>query len=156
MCSWLLSRQGGAHGRVFGRMPPLSVRRRTRSWIGSACATRPSALAAILAYGDLKRIELAIALAGAPKLLLMDEPTAGMAPRERVALMALAASSRSDEGIAVLFTEHDMDVVFAHADRIIVLDRGSIDRRRHARRRSGRSRPCAPSISARGLRSGVS
>jgi branched-chain amino acid transport system ATP-binding protein len=86
-------------------------------------AERPCA---ILAYGDLKRIELAIALAGAPKLLLMDEPTAGMAPGERLRLMALAASLAKREGIAVLFTEHDMDVVFAHADRIIVLDRGAI------------------------------
>jgi branched-chain amino acid transport system ATP-binding protein len=86
-------------------------------------AERPCA---ILAYGDLKRIELGIALAGAPKLLLMDEPTAGMAPKERVALMGLAASLAKREGIAVLFTEHDMDVVFAHADRIIVLDRGAI------------------------------
>jgi len=86
-------------------------------------AERPCA---ILAYGDLKRIELAIALAGAPKLMLMDEPTAGMAPKERVELMGLAASLAKREGIAVLFTEHDMDVVFAHADRIIVLDRGAI------------------------------
>jgi branched-chain amino acid transport system ATP-binding protein len=80
----------------------------------------------ILAYGDLKRVELAIALAGAPILLLMDEPTAGMAPGERVLLMGLAASLAKRQNIAVLFTEHDMDVVFAHADRIIVLDRGAI------------------------------
>jgi len=88
-----------------------------------AQAERPCA---ILAYGDLKRIELAIALAGKPRLLLMDEPTAGMAPGERTELMALAAVLAKREGIAVLFTEHDMDVVFAHADRIIVLDRGAV------------------------------
>jgi branched-chain amino acid transport system ATP-binding protein len=80
----------------------------------------------ILAYGDLKRVELAIALANDPKLLLMDEPTAGMAPQERVALMALTAAIARERGIAVLFTEHDMDVVFAHADRILVLDRGAL------------------------------
>ena len=79
-----------------------------------------------LAYGDLKRTELAIALANQPRLLLMDEPTAGMAPRERNALMGLAASIVRERGIAVLFTEHDMDVVFRHADRILVLDRGRI------------------------------
>ena len=80
----------------------------------------------VLAYGDLKRTELAIALANEPRLLLMDEPTAGMAPRERSALMGLAVSIVRERGIAVLFTEHDMDVVFRHADRILVLDRGRI------------------------------
>ena len=71
-------------------------------------------------------MELAVALANDPKLLLMDEPTAGMAPQERVALMALTAGIARERGIAVLFTEHDMDVVFAHADRILVLDRGRL------------------------------
>ncbi len=80
----------------------------------------------VLAYGDLKRLELAVALANAPRLLLMDEPTAGMAPRERVELMGLAESIVRSEGISVLFTEHDMDVVFAHADRVMVLDRGRL------------------------------
>ncbi len=80
----------------------------------------------VLAYGDLKRVELAVALANAPKLLLMDEPTAGMSPSERIALMALTARIAREQDIAVLFTEHDMDVVFAHADRIIVLDRGRL------------------------------
>lgn len=78
----------------------------------------------VLAYGDLKRVELAIALANNPRLLLMDEPTAGMAPNERVSLMALTAQIARESGIAVLFTEHDMDVVFTHADRLLVLDRG--------------------------------
>src|SRR4029079_277979 len=79
-----------------------------------------------LAYGDLKRVELAVALAHGPRLMLMDEPTAGMAPAERIALMELTARSARERAIAVLFTEHDMDVVFAHADRIIVLDRGRL------------------------------
>jgi branched-chain amino acid transport system ATP-binding protein len=79
-----------------------------------------------LAYGDVKRVELAIALASAPKLLLMDEPTAGMAAKERAALMALVARIARERRIGVLFTEHDMDAVFAHADRILVLVRGEI------------------------------
>jgi branched-chain amino acid transport system ATP-binding protein len=79
-----------------------------------------------LAYGDLKRLELAIALANQPKLLLMDEPTAGMAPRERVELMRLTATIARRHSIGVLFTEHDMDVVFEHADRILVLNRGTL------------------------------
>ena len=80
----------------------------------------------VLAYGDLKRLELAIALAAVPRLLLMDEPTAGMAPRERVALMQLVRRIATERGLAVLFTEHDMDVVFGVADRIAVLARGEL------------------------------
>jgi branched-chain amino acid transport system ATP-binding protein len=80
----------------------------------------------VLAYGDVKRVELAIALAHRPRLLLMDEPTAGMAPRERDELMALARRLAREQSIGVLFTEHSMDVVFAHADRILVLARGEL------------------------------
>ncbi|RYY94081.1 MAG: ABC transporter ATP-binding protein [Comamonadaceae bacterium] len=80
----------------------------------------------VLAYGDVKRVELAIAMANEPKLLLMDEPTAGMAPRERNELMALTKKLVVERGLAVLFTEHSMDVVFAHADRLIVLARGRL------------------------------
>ncbi len=82
--------------------------------------------AGVLAYGDVKRLELAMALANAPRLLLMDEPTAGMAPAERIALMALTRRLANERGLAVLFTEHDMDAVFASADRILVLDRGRL------------------------------
>jgi branched-chain amino acid transport system ATP-binding protein len=79
-----------------------------------------------LAYGDVKRVELAIALANDPQLLLMDEPTAGMAPRERNELIALVKRLVLERNISVLFTEHSMDVVFAYADRILVLARGRI------------------------------
>jgi branched-chain amino acid transport system ATP-binding protein len=89
----------------------------------TAQAERPCGL---LAYGDLKRVELAIALANAPRLLLMDEPTAGMAPRERGDLMRLAADTARRDGIGVLFTEHDVDVVFGHADRVLVMSRGRL------------------------------
>jgi branched-chain amino acid transport system ATP-binding protein len=82
--------------------------------------------AGVLAYGDLKRLELAVALANRPRLLLMDEPTAGMAPGERVALMRLTRTLASRNDMAVLFTEHDMDVVFGVADRILVLSRGMV------------------------------
>jgi branched-chain amino acid transport system ATP-binding protein len=80
----------------------------------------------VLAYGDVKRVELAMAMANSPKLLLMDEPTAGMAPKERHDLMALTKELVIDRGMAVLFTEHSMDVVFAYADRMIVLARGRL------------------------------
>lgn len=79
-----------------------------------------------LAYGDMKRLELAMALANAPRLLLMDEPTAGMAPDERHALMALTRGLVNQRGVAVLFTEHSMDVVFEHADRVLVMARGAL------------------------------
>ncbi len=89
----------------------------------STQADRPCS---VLAYGDVKRVELAIALANRPKLLLMDEPTAGMAPKERNELMALTKRLVVERGLAVLFTEHSMDVVFAYADRLIVLARGRL------------------------------
>ena len=88
-----------------------------------AQADRPCS---VLAYGDVKRVELAMAMANQPKLLLMDEPTAGMAPKERNDLMALTKQLVIDRGMAVLFTEHSMDVVFAYADRMIVLARGRL------------------------------
>ncbi len=86
-------------------------------------ADRPCA---VLAYGDLKRLELATALAHDPRLLLMDEPTAGMAPAERADLMRLTADIVRERGVSVLFTEHDMDMVFSHAHRIMVLNRGRL------------------------------
>jgi branched-chain amino acid transport system ATP-binding protein len=88
-----------------------------------AAADRPCRA---LAYGDVKRLELAIALATEPQLLLMDEPTAGMAPGERNELIALIKALVVERGISVLFTEHSMDVVFSFADRIIVMARGKL------------------------------
>ena len=89
----------------------------------AAQADRPCSA---LAYGDVKRVELAMALAHDPQLLLMDEPTAGMAPGERVALMQLTRRIAQQRHMGVLFTEHSMDVVFAFADRIVVLAEGRV------------------------------
>jgi branched-chain amino acid transport system ATP-binding protein len=89
----------------------------------AAHANRPCG---VLAYGDVKRVELAIALANRPKLLLMDEPTAGMGAKERNDLMALTRQLVVDRQLGVLFTEHSMDVVFAYADKLIVLARGKL------------------------------
>ena len=86
-------------------------------------APKPSG---ILSHGDQRRLELAIALASEPRLLMLDEPTAGMAPRERHALMALVQRIAADTGLTVLFTEHDMDVVFSVARRITVMHQGSV------------------------------
>jgi branched-chain amino acid transport system ATP-binding protein len=119
-----------SHSRgIYGLWRPAASlhRARARELLGQVgmqdAADRPSRE---LAYGDVKRIELAIALANEPRLLLMDEPTAGMAPRERNELIALVKRLVVERGISVLFTEHSMDVVFSYADRIIVLARGRL------------------------------
>ena len=115
------------HGEIFGFGAGLRDRRSARALelldqVGMAQAADRACKE--LAYGDVKRVELAIALANQPRLLLMDEPTAGMAPRERNDLIALVKRLVVERNISVLFTEHSMDVVFAYADRIIVLARG--------------------------------
>jgi ABC-type branched-subunit amino acid transport system ATPase component len=89
-------------------------------------AERAQVAAATLAYGDLKRLEFALALATGPRLLLMDEPTAGMAPGERTALMRLVVELAAARRMAVLFTEHSMDVVFGFARRVLVLSAGRL------------------------------
>ncbi len=121
----LLSRQRRLFGvwraaRFKERIPAMAVLERLG--LGRQ-ADRP---AGVLAYGDLKRLELALALALEPVLLLMDEPTAGMASAERHALMDLTGEVVAERGLGLLFTEHDMDVVFAHADRVLVLARGEV------------------------------
>jgi branched-chain amino acid transport system ATP-binding protein len=120
----------------------LSWRGRTLSLIGRACVLwraeaerllervgllgQAGRRAGVLAYGDLKKLELGIALANDPEVLLLDEPTAGMAPAERRALMALVTAIVRERGLTLLFTEHDMDVVFAAAERITVLHQGRV------------------------------
>ena len=79
-----------------------------------------------MAYGDVKRVELAIALAQRPSLMLMDEPTAGMSRHERHSLMDLIRQLADTQQLAVVFTEHSLDVVFKHADHIAVLVRGQL------------------------------
>jgi branched-chain amino acid transport system ATP-binding protein len=77
-----------------------------------------------LAYGDLKRLELALAISNQPRLLLVDEPTAGMTPPDRRTVMDLLLALARESGCAVLFTEHDTEAVFRTADRILVMDQG--------------------------------
>ncbi len=87
---------------------------------------QPDRPSGVMSHGDQRRLELAIALAGRPHLLLLDEPTAGMAPRERHELMDLVTAIAAETGLTVVFTEHDMDVVFAAARRITVLHQGAV------------------------------
>jgi len=121
----LLSQAGGVLG--FWRRAREQHRDEAIALLQSVgMAAQAERATSVLAYGDVKRVELAIALANRPRLLLMDEPTAGMAPGERNDLMSLAKRLAREQSIGVLFTEHSMDVVFAHADRIIVLARGEL------------------------------
>jgi branched-chain amino acid transport system ATP-binding protein len=82
------------------------------------------ALASNLSYGDQRRVEIARALASDPKLLLLDEPTAGMNPHESAALTEFMRKMRHDLGLTVLLIEHDMRVVMGVSERITVLDHG--------------------------------
>ena len=79
-----------------------------------------------LSHGDKKRLELAIALGNSPQLLLLDEPTAGMSGEETRVTMELISGLRDQMNLTILFTEHDMSVVFGIATRITVLHQGSI------------------------------
>jgi branched-chain amino acid transport system ATP-binding protein len=81
-------------------------------------------LAKNLPYGDQRRLEVARALGSDPKLLLLDEPTAGMNPRETSDMMALINKLRTELGLTVLLIEHDMKVVMGISDRVTVLDHG--------------------------------
>jgi branched-chain amino acid transport system ATP-binding protein len=116
----------GRLGRWWGRAAAMERDAALALLEAGGLAGQADAPCGALAYGDVKRVELAVALANAPRLLLMDEPTAGMAPRERNELVGLVRRLVRERGIGVLFTEHSMDVVFEYADRIIVLARGAL------------------------------
>ncbi len=82
-------------------------------------------LAINLAYGDQRRVEIARALASEPKLLLLDEPTAGMNPQESANLVDFMRKLREEKGITILLIEHDMKVVMNVSEHITVLDHGN-------------------------------
>lgn len=83
-------------------------------------------VAGTMAHGDQKRLELAMALAGEPRLLLLDEPTAGLSRPDRMEMVRLISDVARSHGLTVVFTEHDMDAVFSISDRITVLYQGRI------------------------------
>ena len=82
--------------------------------------------ARFLSHGDKKRLEFVIALAGRPSILMLDEPTAGMSPSDRAEIAQLVARTQRERGITVVMTEHDMDVVFGLANRIMVMNYGEV------------------------------
>lgn len=90
--------------------------------LGNFAGTR----AATLSHGDQRALDIALALATGPKLLLLDEPTAGMSPSETHRITQLVADLARERGLTVLFSEHDMDVVFGISDRVTVLHQGAV------------------------------
>ena len=84
------------------------------------------AVSGSLAYGFQKQLELGIALASDPKMLLLDEPTAGMSRQETKATIELISKIVREKGLTLLFTEHDMSVVFSISERIMVLHQGQL------------------------------
>jgi ABC-type branched-subunit amino acid transport system ATPase component len=127
----------GEHCRLHASVPgavlrPASVvaeearaRRRARELLAFiGLEGKEEDLARNLPYGDQRRLEIARALATEPRLLLLDEPTAGMNPRETETLTALIGSLRRELELAILLIEHDMEVVMGISDRITVLDYG--------------------------------
>ncbi len=121
----LLSR-GGCTLDLLKPPPPVTCERAREMLARVGLADQAARPASLLPYGDLKRLELAMVLVSRPRLLLLDEPTSGMAPRERRDLMDVIERMVRTLGITLLFTEHDMDVVFAIAERISVLHQGRI------------------------------
>ena len=85
---------------------------------------RDNHLARNLPYGDQRRLEVARALATEPKLVLLDEPTAGMNPQETADFTAFVSRLKNEEGLTILMIEHDMKVVMGISDRVTVLDYG--------------------------------
>ena len=121
--------KGGILGSVFGvprvRREERQAHERARELlIFSGLKNRDETLARNLPYGDQRRLEVARALATNPKLLLLDEPTAGMNPQETAAFTGFVSKLREEEGLTVLLIEHDMKVVMGISDRVTVLDYG--------------------------------
>jgi branched-chain amino acid transport system ATP-binding protein len=121
--------KGGILGSIFGTR---RVRREEKDADAQAremlafCGLkgRANTLARNLPYGDQRRLEVARALATGPKLLLLDEPTAGMNPQETATFTGFVGKLREDQGLTVLLIEHDMKVVMGVSDRVTVLDYG--------------------------------
>ena len=99
-------------------------RGRKAGWSASACAARANDPAGALPYGDQRRLEIARAMCAEPSLLCLDEPAAGLNGRESADLARLLRAIRDDDGASILLIEHDMSVVMAISDHIVVLDYG--------------------------------
>jgi branched-chain amino acid transport system ATP-binding protein len=121
--------KGGILGSIFGlprvRREERDAEEKARELLAfSGLRNVDDELAESLSYGDQRRLEVARALATEPKLLLLDEPTAGMNPQETVAFLDFVAKLREERPIAILLIEHDMKVVMGASERVTVLDYG--------------------------------
>ncbi|MBI3998565.1 MAG: ABC transporter ATP-binding protein [Armatimonadetes bacterium] len=102
----------------------LAVRETTSILEGTGLQHKARRLAGALSHGDQRILEIAIALGSQPRLLVLDEPTAGMSPEETAATMALIRRLARERGLTILFCEHDMEVVFSVAESIMVMRQG--------------------------------
>jgi branched-chain amino acid transport system ATP-binding protein len=109
---------------LFRPAQSLAVKE-TRSILESmGLSGKERSIAGSLSHGDQKILEIAIALGNEPELLILDEPTAGMSPEETQATMELVKRLANQRGLTILFCEHDMDIVFSVAQRIMVMRHG--------------------------------
>jgi branched-chain amino acid transport system ATP-binding protein len=121
--------KGGILGSIFGtprvRREERGAREKARELLSySGLKKVDDELGQSLSYGDQRRLEVARALATEPKLLLLDEPTAGMNPQETAAFTTFVSKLREDRPVAILLIEHDMKVVMGISERVTVLDYG--------------------------------
>jgi branched-chain amino acid transport system ATP-binding protein len=123
----LLARGGGRRRSAGGARTPLEKPVQGEQALAEVgLIDQSELLASSLSQGQRKRLELAMVLALEPRVLLLDEPTAGMGVNERATIMELVMGAVRRRGLTMVFTEHDMETVFAHARRIVVMDRGAI------------------------------
>ena len=116
-----------ARGRGWNLLSPVEAlyREETEGVLAAVgLLDKAGEVSGFLSHGNQKQLELGLALALEPEILLLDEPTAGMSATETRESIRLIERIAAERGLTLLFTEHDMEVVFAHADRILVLDRG--------------------------------
>ncbi len=118
----------GVSSSLFSNVSRLGgVAERTMEILDSVGLTsEKDRVAGTLAHGDQKRLEIALALTNDPELMLLDEPTAGMNPEETRQLVKLIKGISNQKQLSVIFTEHDMDVVFDISDKVVVLQQGKI------------------------------
>jgi branched-chain amino acid transport system ATP-binding protein len=114
-------------GRWYDFRASPDVVKEAGDWLGNVgLAAVAGTEARFLSHGDKKRLELAVALSLEPKILMLDEPTAGMSPSDRHETVRLLARLKDEQGVTIMMTEHDMDVVFGLADTVMVLNYGEV------------------------------